>query len=262
MISSGFSECDFNIECNDIHIWKVKISYDLFEKNINNGYCFINNEIKNYITEEEYYLCLKFYKTKDKIRSFISKFLLKKLISNYLNLSPNLIFFRYNEYSKPFIVNNINLLSLQFNISHAGEYIVFAFTKSSNIGIDIELYDKEIDKKSLVNAVFSEQEILQWENLSEDEKLYSFYHVWSCKEALLKGIGVGLSFSPNNITVNINKNDEPKIMNICNYSYNNNWKNWELGKFFIHNNYSAIYAVEFNVNNIYYFNFDWSDFVF
>ncbi len=260
-----------NIEPDEVHIWKAKIPYYLFDGiDIN---CYKNrNYIRNsnkildtfrkIVDEEEYKLSLRFYKVTDQIRSISTRYILKKIISGYLNLNPTLIQFSYNDFSKPFICEAINPISLQFNISHAGEYIVFAFARNSQIGVDIELHDYCLDKQSLEHHVFSEQELFKWQTLSEQEKLVSFYHVWSCKEAILKGIGTGLSYLPNNVSVEIDPNMKPILFHLKNCKYENDFSSWSLCKFDIQNNYSAIYAIRKKEYKTTYYGWNWDDFLF
>jgi 4'-phosphopantetheinyl transferase len=254
---------NLDIKNNELHIWKIKIPYHLFEEFDFNNMSLNSNlaifkELKKYLSNDELNLCIRFYKKNDKIRSLVSKYIQKNLISKYLGMPANLIEFKFNNFLKPFIKNEVSSKKLNFNLSHAGDYIVIAFILNSLVGVDIELHNFSIDHESLINQIFSRQEILKWQKLSESEKKYSFYHVWSSKEALLKGVGIGLSFSPTEISVNINHKELPKILNVIDYKNQYNWQLWNLGKFYISDNYSAIYAINKDNTTIQYYEFQWN----
>lgn len=75
-----------------------------------------------------------------------------------------------------------------FNISHSGDYVVFAYG-NSDIGIDIE---KKLDQNY--------EEMIDYFHLREQEcilitenKRNKFYDLWAKKEAFLKAIGIGIT---------------------------------------------------------------------
>lgn len=260
---------NLNINASEVHIWKVQIPYHMFDfkiENFNSNYSILSNisvinQFRKVIDEADLKSATRFYKLSDQIRAISTKYILKKIISYYLKLDHNLIQFFYNEFSKPFICCEINSISLQFNISHAGEFIALAFTCGAQIGIDIELYDCYFDQHSLAHHVFSIQELSKWQILSDQEKLDSFYHVWSCKEAILKGIGIGLAHMPNNISVTICPNIPPAILNFKDCKYEDDLNAWSIQKFNIQSNYSAIYAVRKKEFNTIFYKWSWDDFV-
>ena len=261
-----------NIDKNEVHIWKIKIPFHLFDGvdiNIdstkNRPYILYDNKLLNLfrkvINEEEIKSSIRFYRISDQIRSISTRYVLKKLISDYIKLNPSFIQFFYNEYSKPFLCQSVNPISLQFNVTHAGDYIALAFTRDTQIGIDIELHDYKIDKQSLVRHVFSEDEELKWQKLSEIDKIKSFYHVWSCKEAILKGIGVGLSYMPINISLEINPNKQPVLFHLKDCNFENDFSSWDLCDFHIQNNYSAIFAIRKKEYRTTFYEWSWDDFI-
>ncbi|APJ04888.1 4'-phosphopantetheinyl transferase family protein [Silvanigrella aquatica] len=254
------------IQKDEVHIWKIKIPYDMFKylenKNISNYLLsndFFNGNFKKVLTLDEINKSLKYFKISDKIRSLSTRFVLKKLISLYLKLPPHNIHFKYNKYFKPFLSHEINNISLNFNVSHAGEYIVLAFSCEDLVGIDIEKYDNSLDKNSLGSYIFSDCEFTSWNSLSENEKNSSFYHVWSCKEAILKGIGIGLSYLPNNITVGINPNENPKIISLKDCKYENHPDSWSIRRFYIQNDYSSIFAIRKKNFKSLFYEWDWNN---
>ncbi|KAB8031077.1 4'-phosphopantetheinyl transferase family protein [Fluviispira multicolorata] len=229
---------------SDIHLWRVRLSQE--ERLLQN--------LTKFLTYEEVEKANKFYKNIDKIRYIFARSILKLLISNYLSLDAKNIHFSYSKYFKPFLAINKNLLNLKFNMTHAGNWISYAFTLEDEIGIDIEEYKNDFDMTGSAKLVFSPEEFCLWQELPENEKCASFFHIWSCKEAIMKAIGLGFHYPPEKITVSIN----PFIP--CSFiedkNCNHNLSDWTLEKFNIDNNYSAAFAIKKKNINLSLFEWD------
>lgn len=87
-----------------------------------------------------------------------------------------------NEFGKPIADNG-----LHFNISHSGDYVLFALS-DKKIGCDIEKLHN-IDSERLGRIVFCENEMAQIKNAADKQKC--FFDLWTRKEGLLKCIGTG-----------------------------------------------------------------------
>ena len=133
---------------------------------------------------------MKFKRWEDRQRSLLGKLLLatglKKLGLGTYRLEE----LRHTDLSRPYFDNLID-----FNISHSGGYVMCAMTLNNKLGIDVE----EIKDIQLTGfeSQFSPAEwlaILQTENA-----LYSFYTLWTRKEAFLKAIGTGITIPLNEI---------------------------------------------------------------
>ena len=103
--------------------------------------------------------------------------------------------FSFNEFGKPFIQDN--KYGLQFNLSHCDDLIVFAFSRGNEIGVDIERIKKMEDMEGVANLCFTKFET-EWMKNSKSS-IETFYKIWTIKEAFIKAIGRGFSFSPKDI---------------------------------------------------------------
>ncbi len=90
----------------------------------------------------------------------------------------------FNDYGRPYIPG-----PLDFNISHSGQYSVCAFSDIGNIGVDIERKRKiEVNdfKRYLTNG--------DWETIwKSNDRIESFFRIWTIKESVAKARGKGLS---------------------------------------------------------------------
>lgn len=124
----------------------------------------------------------KYVRYEDRCTNLLGKLLVKKGFTefNKTDCLDNLI---YNDYKRPFIKET----NIDFNISHSGGYVVCAFSKENNIGVDIEKI-KTINYKELLSFFneISSEKIQQATN-----PLISFYDVWVQQEAIIKANGKG-----------------------------------------------------------------------
>lgn len=85
---------------------------------------------------------------------------------------------------KPFVAGGP-----EFNLSHAGEWVVLAMSPGNCLGIDIEEI-REIELEDFFRAL---PEIADWEqNYGKAQARRLFFDCWTQKEAVLKASGQGL----------------------------------------------------------------------
>lgn len=97
-----------------------------------------------------------------------------------------------NEFGKPITDNNMH-----FNISHSGDYVLFALS-DREIGCDIEK-SREIEPEKLGKIVFCENEMNAIKKSADKQQC--FFDLWTRKESLLKCIGKG--FHQNSKSVDV-----------------------------------------------------------
>lgn len=77
-----------------------------------------------------------------------------------------------------------------FNLSHAGDWCVCAFTTQGRVGVDIEAHRAGRDIDGIAQHCFHNDERRLMD--MADEPQQCFYQLWVLKEALLKMLGLGL----------------------------------------------------------------------
>jgi 4'-phosphopantetheinyl transferase len=159
-----------------------------------------HNLFEALLSDDEKLKANSYYQAKDRIRYTISRGLLRYVIANYLKISNQTICFSYGKYGKPFLENRC----LEFNLSHSHNRIAMAFTKSGNVGIDIEYKQVITNEISLLlSSISSAVELDQFQQLSNQQKLDAFYYLWTIKEAYGKSTGKGLHSGLQDIEVPI-----------------------------------------------------------
>jgi len=170
-------------------------------------------------------------KIKSKKKQFIvTRGALRKILSNSLSKAMEEIVFSYGEHNKPYIEALYNNKSIEFNISHSGDYALIALTLNNKVGVDIEKINSEIDYKSLSNRFFSRTEKEALSCLDEDKKLDGFYRAWVRKESFIKATGKGIAYGLDRFSVSMDKNKICKIdINSASFE-NKQWYCYDLMK--------------------------------
>ncbi|MDS0524593.1 4'-phosphopantetheinyl transferase superfamily protein [Clostridium sp. SHJSY1] len=163
----------------------------------------------NYVDKEKREKVIKFRRDEDKIRSLLGDVLARILICKFLKCKNKDIKYKYNEYGKPYIDENV-----EFNISHSGNYVVVAIDNAP-LGIDIEEM-KEIEFEGIAKGYYNESEYNWIINHNKSEQMKCFYKIWTLKESYVKYVGKGLSINFNSFKFNIAQDNKFNIDNTKN----------------------------------------------
>lgn len=150
--------------------------------------------------EKTRYSKLKF--DRDKFNFVTSHSLARFALNNVLGDYCRKIDVDFVVNNPPKIRNPKELKSVNISISHTKQFVVCAIAEDFNIGIDVEIVEKK-DFSELYPYCLNHTEVKQVE-LSLD-KAASFLKIWTMKEALLKGKGIGLSISPRVLECDLEK---------------------------------------------------------
>src|SRR5690554_797379 len=121
----------------------------------------INNEVDkklyekalSYIPENKQKRVKRFLKYEDSLRTLIAEVLIRKIIMQELKIPNGEIFFKINNYGKPYLKD---WDEFHFNISHSGKWVVCAISNKP-VGIDVERI-KDLNIK-IADRFFSKEEV-------------------------------------------------------------------------------------------------------
>ena len=145
------------------------------------------------IKRRERILRYKFYQ--DAQKSLIGDIIVRSIISLRLKLQNSRITLSYSDKGKPYLSGCSHFF---FNVSHAGDWVVAAFS-DHEVGIDVERIKKI--NYNVAEQFFSQNENDHLSELEGAEKLDYFFDLWTMKESYLKYTGKGLSEPLNSFTV-------------------------------------------------------------
>ena len=167
---------------NEIHIWRTYLNFpgqsmDLFYSTL----CHDEKSKAN-----------RFRFEKDRKRFIVTRGLLRETLGRYLGIEPKELKFIYNKYGKPFLTNP-GKYKLEFNLSHSGDVILYAFTKERRLGIDVERLRPIKKAQRIVERFFSDNEKNFYNAQTARERKSAFFKLWTYKEAYTKAKGLGLA---------------------------------------------------------------------
>lgn len=142
----------------------------------------------------------QFAQAGDRARFVATRSLLRFILGDYLGIERRAVAFAYAADGKPMLSPTMSQ-HIKFNVSHAGDQSLVAVALETPVGVDVEPVRPLDDLVDLADLVFSPSERVAWDALPESERLMAFFEVWTRKEAVLKGLGAGLSRPPREIEV-------------------------------------------------------------
>lgn len=159
----------------------------------------------SFIQLEEKKRISRFVFQNDAKSSLIGRLMLRKYVHVATNMPYEEIRFGRDDKGKPYLLGAGDI-SIGFNISHQGDYVVLAGNIQRTIGVDVMKIEPPVNKNipeffRLMNRTFSKHE---WSTVSsfptEMEQIACFYRLWCLKESYVKNIGLGITIPLNEIS--------------------------------------------------------------
>lgn len=153
---------------------------------------------QGWLSVEETERASRFRRDRDRRRFILGRGGLRYLLGQYLNCDPAAVAFDYGEYGKPSLAQGSELL--HFNLAHSQNWVVYGFSRDRPIGVDVEQIQPRTSLEGLIQRCLTPAEQA---TLPTDvgDRLRVFMHYWTLKEAHLKAIGQGLSYSMNQVEI-------------------------------------------------------------
>ena len=133
----------------------------------------------------------RFYFARHKRRFTRARIMLRRILAHYLAQPPASLVFDYNKQGKPSV--QAPPLALEFNLSHSGELALLAVGLTYPLGVDVEFFSAR-PFLGISREIFSSSEHQALLALPVGLQPLGFFSVWSQKEALMKAMGLGLSY--------------------------------------------------------------------
>ncbi len=134
----------------------------------------------------------RFHFDSDRTRFIVTHGILRILVGRYIKTDPAEIRFRYGRWQKPQLDSSGKL---QFNLSHSGNIVLYAFAFNRQVGVDIEQFRDLPDMDRIAERLFSSGEVAVLRRLSKPLRKEAFFKYWTRKESIVKATGEGFSRS-------------------------------------------------------------------
>ena len=177
------SKPSWKLTDSDIHVWSA--SLEMAHQEI--------DELFTILSSDEKMRAGRFYFERDRKRFIAGRGQLRIIIGGYLGMDPSQIEFAYREAGKPVLKSELQDKPLEFNLSHSNDLALCIFSCNCEVGIDVEYIHSMPDMDDFAEKFFSARETELINSLRGKEKDAAFFKFWTCKEALLKANGSGLT---------------------------------------------------------------------
>ena len=134
--------------------------------------------------------------------------LLGRLLASYAGLDHPPVIARTGR-GKPYAPA---LAGIDFNLSHARDHALIAIARNQSLGVDLERIDRKLDAHDLARRFFSEREAAALDAMPEAERATAFLRLWTCKEAVLKALGAGISFGLDRVAFDLDASGSPTAL--------------------------------------------------
>lgn len=175
----AISNQDFVLGGTDLHVWEAWLDRPRRE----------TLDFRALLSRDEVARADRFRFERDRARYTVGRGLLRELLGAYLAIAPEAVEFVYGANDKPMLATG----GLWFNLSHSGPVALYAFTKQAEVGIDIELDDKDFARERIAERFFSPAEVAVLRAQPLEQQPTAFLTCWTRKEAFIKARGDGLS---------------------------------------------------------------------
>ncbi len=124
----------------------------------------------------------------DQARFIVGRGMMRALLAPQVGQRPGELRIGYEAAGKPMLLDH----SLQFNLAHSGGLALLAITGRHKVGVDVEQMRATIEIDSIADRYFAPEEQTLLRSLPGENRLASFFQVWTRKEAYMKATGLGL----------------------------------------------------------------------
>jgi 4'-phosphopantetheinyl transferase len=125
-----------------------------------------------------------------------SRGVLRALLGRYLALAPGAVELALEQNGKP-ALGGAAAACVSFNLSHSGALALYAFSRSSPVGVDVQVArGREIHEPAIARRAFGAAEAARLAGLDGEQREREFLRAWTRHEALLKCRGEGIWSPP------------------------------------------------------------------
>lgn len=141
----------------------------------------------------------KFRRLEDRVSYARAHLLLRRALLRYLPPSYSKLEFLSSDAGKPRLDAREIPTSIEFNLSHCDTCVACAISNSA-VGIDVESIERELEPETAAR-ILHPSEAIRIEHFAPSPKQRALLQYWTCKESVLKAIGIGLLIEPNELVI-------------------------------------------------------------
>ena len=164
----------------EVHLWHVALDATHEPLDV----------LSQLLSDDERARAATFHFAADRARYVVAHAALRTLIARYLGAATHRSAFHLESHGKPALSARP---PLRFNLAHSRHVALVAFDAEREVGVDLEAIDGKTEVEDVARHFFSSAECRALLELPPERRRPGFFHVWSQKEAYLKGRGDGVA---------------------------------------------------------------------
>lgn len=176
----------------DVQIWYYGLDADADRQ----------SQLARVLDEQEKHRAERFRLEEHRRRFIARRGVLRLILAHYTRMAPEAICFTHDATGKPGIDSPAAAQALKFSASSSQALGAVALAYDREVGLDVEQVRPDADHE-LVAREFSVHEAAGLRRLEPARRAAAFFDLWTCKEAYLKGKGLGLSVPLDQFTIAI-----------------------------------------------------------
>ena len=182
---------------SELHLWRasLQVSAELLER------------FEATLSPSEKERAQRFRVPDARERFIAGRGILRDLLGAYLRVAPEQIELRYGADGKPSL-SSVHESPLCFSVSHSQNMALFAMTRGSEVGIDVEQVRAGFGGMQIASHFFSEEEVAALAQLPPESATDGFFGCWTKKEAYVKARGQGLGIPLRSFTVKFGESQQ------------------------------------------------------
>jgi len=182
-VSWHVPDADLALDGDAVHVWRA--DSDCPGSRL--------EDLRKTLSADELARAERFYLPRDRDRFIARRSVLRAILGRYIAIDPSLMQFEYGTGRKPALAARHHRAQLRFNVSHSAGLVLYAITRSRDIGVDVERIEPAIAAERIPEQFFSPREVAELRSLPVDVQPEAFFTCWTRKEAYVKAKGLGLA---------------------------------------------------------------------
>ena len=148
-----------------------------------------------YLSDDEKQRAARYRFDKHRHRFITGRGTIREILADLAKCPPRDIGFELSKFGKPALCEPKPSRPIQFNASSSAMMGAIAISSGIYLGFDIEKMKsaKDVDNDLIVKNEFTRDEYDWYIKHADSDRPGIFYKFWTCKEAYLKALGIGLS---------------------------------------------------------------------
>jgi 4'-phosphopantetheinyl transferase len=195
---------DLNLAENEVHVWSASLNQPAPSI----------QRLIHVLSSDEQIRAKNLHFEKHWRHFIAARGILRTILGEYMSIGAGEVQFTYGLKGKPALHRSCGDDTLCFNLSHSHEFVIYAVTRSREIGVDLEYFRHITDIEQIAKRFFSSTENDYFQKLPNNMKQESFFNCWTRKEAYLKAIGTGLTRLQEPFDVSIMPGEPAMFLNV------------------------------------------------